>query len=205
MCTDRRSRTRNYVGGGQAWRMVNRKHRRALCRSALLCGLVWLPVFGWPTPALAGAGAFVPPLPQPLGVIRSFAPPTQPWLPGNRGVDLVAAAGEPVLAATSGRVLYAGELAGRGVISIVSFAPGQLRTTYEPVDPVVRAGDHVAAGELIAHVAAATDDCGPPGSCLHWGALRGQAYVDPMRLLMSARVRLLPIWSGPPAWPEWSW
>jgi murein DD-endopeptidase MepM/ murein hydrolase activator NlpD len=142
----------------------------------------------------AGADAQLhPPLPAPLAVVRSFAPPLHPWAAGNRGVDLAAYAGERVSAATAGLVIYAGLLAGRGVISI---RDGSLRTTYEPVDPVVRAGDNVAPGQLIGYVSAAADACGPPGSCLHWGALESDVYVNPMGLLSAPRVRLLPIWSG---------
>jgi murein DD-endopeptidase MepM/ murein hydrolase activator NlpD len=142
----------------------------------------------------AGAGAQLqPPLPAPLVVLRSFAPPLHPWAAGNRGVDLAAHVGEQVSAATAGLVIYAGLLAGRGVISI---RDGSLRTTYEPVDPVVQAGDNVVAGQLIGYVSAAADACGPPGSCLHWGALQSDQYVDPIGLLRTPRVRLLPIWSG---------
>jgi len=141
-----------------------------------------------------GVGTQVqPPLPRPLAVLQSFAPPLHAWAAGNRGVDLAAHAGERVSAATSGVVLYAGLLAGRGVISI---RDGALRTTYEPVDPIVHAGDSIAAGQLIGYVSAAADACGPPGSCLHWGALESDLYVDPMSLLRTTRVRLLPIWSG---------
>jgi murein DD-endopeptidase MepM/ murein hydrolase activator NlpD len=141
-----------------------------------------------------GVGAQLhPPLPLPLTVLHGFAPPAHPWEAGNRGVDLAAFAGEPVSAATSGIVLYAGLLAGRGVISIRA---GSLRTTYEPVSPVVAQGDSVVAGQLIGFVSAAADACGLPGSCLHWGALQSDMYVDPMGLLRSPRVRLLPIWSG---------
>jgi murein DD-endopeptidase MepM/ murein hydrolase activator NlpD len=142
-----------------------------------------------------GAGAQRhPPLPPPLTVVREFAPPMHPWEAGNRGVDLAAYAGEPVYAATVGVVLYAGELAGRGVISI---RDDTLRTTYEPLDPVVHAGDVVTPGEVIGYVSGAADDCGPAGSCLHWGALRSNAYIDPMGLLRApAAIRLLPIWSG---------
>ena len=99
------------------------------------------------------------PLPAPLTVVRSFAPPLQSWAAGNRGVDLAAYAGEKVSAATAGVVLYAGLLAGRGVVSI---RDGSLRTTYEPVDPVVHSGDSVVAGQLIGYVSAAADTCGPP-------------------------------------------
>ena len=139
----------------------------------------------------SGAEAY-PPL-APLTVLQSFAPPLHPWAAGNRGVDLAAYAGERVSAATAGVVSYAGTLAGRGVISIRA---GSLRTTYEPVNPVVHAGDSVAAGQFIGYVSAAADACGPPGSCLHWGALQSDEYIDPMGLLRAPRVRLLPIWSG---------
>jgi murein DD-endopeptidase MepM/ murein hydrolase activator NlpD len=142
----------------------------------------------------AGADAQLnPPLPPPLAVTRSFAPPAHPWAAGNRGVDLAAYAGERVSAATAGLVIYAGLLAGRGVISI---RDGGLRTTYEPVDPVVHPGDTVVAGQLIGYVSAAADSCGSPGTCLHWGALQSDEYIDPMGLLRAPRVRLLPIWSG---------
>jgi murein DD-endopeptidase MepM/ murein hydrolase activator NlpD len=142
----------------------------------------------------AGADAQLhPPLPTPLAVVRSFAPPLHPWAAGNRGVDLAAHAGEEVSAATAGLVIYAGLLAGRGVISI---RDGSLRTTYEPVDPIVRSDDYVVAGQLIGYVSSAADACGPPGSCLHWGALQSDVYVNPMNLLGAPRVRLLPIWSG---------
>jgi murein DD-endopeptidase MepM/ murein hydrolase activator NlpD len=149
-----------------------------------------LGVAGPPT-AVAGLGrGFQAPLPLPLEVVRGFAPPARLWEPGNRGVDLAAHTGERVYAATPGVVLYAGELAGRGVISI---RDGTLRTTYEPVDPVVHAGDLVTQGELIGYVSDAVDNCGPPGTCLHWGALRSDAYIDPMGLLRAPVIRLLPI------------
>jgi murein DD-endopeptidase MepM/ murein hydrolase activator NlpD len=141
--------------------------------------------------AVAHQPGFSPPLPIPLDLLRGFAPPAEPWAAGNRGVDLVAYAGEPVYAATQGVVLYAGELAGRGVISI---RDGTLRTTYEPVDPTVSAGAVVTQGEVIGYVSDVLDNCGPPGSCLHWGALRSNVYVDPMALVRAPPIRLLPIW-----------
>lgn len=150
--------------------------------------------------AAPAGGSFHPPLPPPLSVIRAFSPPGAPWLPGNRGVDLAANTGEPVFAAAEGVVLYAGLLAGRGVVSV---RHGDVRTTYEPVDPIVHAGEEVGQDELIGHVSIDSDGCGPPGGCLHWGALRGDVYLDPMSLLGVARVRLLPIWGGdePPSAP----
>lgn len=171
---------------------VSRHAASALIGTA--CGIASF--FGLSGPgasASAVAPAFVAPLPSPLRVLRGFAPPARPWLAGNRGVDLAASTGEPVFAAGAGTVLYAGLLAGRGVISVDH---GGLRTTYEPVDPLVSVGAAVSAGQLIARVSAVADTCGPPGTCLHWGAIRDGAYIDPMSLLPGpSAVRLLPIWS----------
>jgi murein DD-endopeptidase MepM/ murein hydrolase activator NlpD len=60
-----------------------------------------------------------------------------PFGPGHRGVDLAAVAGAPVLAAGAGTVVFAGTVAGRGVVSVDH--SGGLRTTYEPVLPTVTA------------------------------------------------------------------
>ena len=89
--------------------------------------------------------------------------------------------------------MFAGQVAGRGVVSI-DHADG-LRTTYEPVAPTVAAGDLVAKGEQIGTLLAGHPGC-PALSCLHWGARRGTEYLDPLRLLGLARLRLLPWEAG---------
>jgi len=90
---------------------------------------------------------------------------------------------------------WAGVLAGRGVVSVRH--PGGLRTTYEPLTPAVRAGQVVAAGEPLGHLATGHPGC-PRPACLHWGLLRGAVYVDPLALFRRGRVRLLPL-GQPPA------
>ncbi|MGH3815410.1 MAG: murein hydrolase activator EnvC family protein [Pseudonocardiaceae bacterium] len=143
-------------------------------------------------------GMFGWPLPGTPAVVRGFQAPTSPFGPGHRGVDLATVAGAPVFAAGTGTVVFAGAVAGRGVVSVDH--PGGLRTTYEPVSPTVTAGDRVARGEQLGTV-----QLGHPGctatACLHWGVRRGSGhdreYLDPLRLVVNARVRLLPI-DGPP-------
>ncbi|RFU42447.1 hypothetical protein DZF91_06610 [Actinomadura logoneensis] len=132
-----------------------------------------------------------PPAPA---VIRGFSPPTSPWLPGHRGVDLAASPGAPVYAAGPGRVSYAGALAGRGVVAITH---GELRTTYLPVRPAVTVGRDVPAGARIGTVdPSAPAHCSQ--ACLHWGLLRGTTYLDPLALVHPL-VRLLPLWEPNPA------
>jgi murein DD-endopeptidase MepM/ murein hydrolase activator NlpD len=124
-----------------------------------------------------------------LDVVTGFDPPPLPWLPGHRGVDLAAAPGDPVRAAGAGTVIYAGDLAGRGVVSIQH--PIGLRTTYEPVEPVVARGEEVAGGQVIGTLAAGHASC-PGRTCLHFGLKRGPLYLDPMLLFGAGKVRLLP-------------
>ena len=136
------------------------------------------PVSAWSAP-LAGE----------LQVTRPFEQPPGPYAAGHRGADLAGAPGSTVLAAGDGVVVFAGMVAGRPVVS-VDHANG-LRTTYEPMDPSVAAGQPVARGSPIG-----TLTTGHPGctreACLHWGLRRGGTYLDPLLLLRPPRVRLLP-------------
>jgi murein DD-endopeptidase MepM/ murein hydrolase activator NlpD len=123
-------------------------------------------------------------------VVRFFDPPPAPWLAGHRGVDLAVAADSEVHAAGPGTVVYAGRLAGRGVVSIAH--AGGLRTTYEPVSSTLAVGDRVAGGQPIGTLQPGHPGC-PAPACLHWGLLRGERYLDPLALLGLGRVRLLPL------------
>ncbi|MGH3669050.1 MAG: M23 family metallopeptidase [Pseudonocardiaceae bacterium] len=134
------------------------------------------------------------PLPGSPRVVRAFHPPASRYGPGHRGVDLAAVTGTAVLAAGAGTVVFAGTVAGHGVVSVDH--PGGLRTTYEPVSPTVTAGDRVAKGAQLGTVEPGHPGC-RAAACLHWGARRGpaheQVYLDPLRLLALTRVRLLPV------------
>ena len=129
------------------------------------------------------------PLAPPHPVARPFQPPSTPYGPGHRGVDLAGQPGAPVLAAADGVVAFAGSLAGRGLVSIDH--DGGVRTTYEPLTVLVVAGQQVTRGTVIGLTAPGHDRC-TAAACLHWGARRGTEYVDPLGLLSTGRVRLLP-------------
>ncbi|MEW2522803.1 murein hydrolase activator EnvC family protein [Actinacidiphila alni] len=130
-------------------------------------------------------------------VLRAFEPPATPWAAGHRGVDLRAGPGTPVRAAAPGEVAFAGRVAGTGVV-VLRIAPG-LRVTYEPVRATVPVGARVPAGGQVGVLDPATGHCGT--TCLHWGLLRGDAYLDPLSLLPAVLLRagpsrLLPVF-GP--------
>lgn len=163
---------------------------------------------GEPVPKVGGA--------WPVGVrppvVRGWEPPATQYGRGHRGVDLAAPPGSVVRAAAPGRVSFAGRVAGRGVIAVELAGTGDppLRTTYEPVRATVEKGDEVAAGEALGVLALPTGHC--RGSCLHWGLLRAEAYLDPLSLLPPwllrrgasrllpvidvPRLGLFPLWAG---------
>lgn len=156
--------------------------------AALVLTLASPDATGWP----------LQPRPQ---VVRAFELPAKPWLSGHRGVDLAGAPGQAVLAATAGTITYAGPLAGRSVITV---ATGPRRTTYEPVVPTVKVGTAVSAGAVIGHLSAAGSHC-RPATCLHWGLIQSRTYLNPLTLVPTRPVRLLPLAplpSPPPAQPQ---
>ncbi len=128
-------------------------------------------------------------------VVRGFDPPDSPYGAGHRGVDLLGAAGQPVLAALPGTVSFAGSLAGRGVVVVDH---GSTRTTYEPVASTVVVGTPVAGGAQVGTLHLAGSHCFPR-ACLHWGWIDGETYLDPLRLVGAGPVRLLPLWRDQPA------
>lgn len=139
-----------------------------------------------PAEVPAGDGAW--PL-RPTSVVRGFEPPSGPYGPGHRGVDLLGATGQAVHAARGGVVTFAGRLAGRGVVVVDH---GATRTTYEPVAAAVRRGEMVDRAAVLGRLEAAPSHC-RPRACLHWGWLRGETYLDPLGLLGGGPVRLLPL------------
>ena len=127
---------------------------------------------------------------KPTHISAGFDRPPKNWLPGHRGVDLVGRSGDLVLAAGNGVVDFAGLVAGKGVVVI---RHGAIRTTYEPVTASVLVGSKVRVGDVIGTLSAGESHCSTQTSvsCLHWGLIRGETYLNPLGLVKK-RVRLLP-------------
>lgn len=132
-------------------------------------------------------------------VVAGFDPPASTWGAGHRGVDLLGLPGQRVHAAMAGRVSFVGMIAGRGVVSIDH---GDTRTTYEPVASSLTSGQRLAAGDIIGTLTLPGSHCFPR-ACLHWGWIRGETYLDPLRLVGATPVRLLPL-AGLPAEAPWA-
>ncbi|MFD9043657.1 peptidoglycan DD-metalloendopeptidase family protein [Streptomyces bottropensis] len=188
-----------------------------LCLTATLLATAWTtapraapasPLSGDPVPGepVPGVGRVWPVGLRPL-VVRAWEPPPTPYARGHRGVDLSAPAGSRVRAVAAGRVLFAGRVAGRGVVTVELTGTGDppLRTTYEPVRTTVKKGDEVTAGTLLGTLEPAPSHC--PTACLHWGLRRGETYLDPLSLLppwllRRGPSRLLPVPEQPPGRPQ---
>lgn len=147
--------------------------------AAIACSIAPTTVTRQVSSAAAEPAYYAAPLPEPLQVVRHFAPPATKYGPGHLGVDLRARAREVVRSAGSGVVRFAGRVAGRGVVVVAH--PDGITTEYEPVRPLVRAGTRLRIGTAVGIVQGRHAGC--PGVCLHWGARRGNRYIDPFGLL----------------------
>jgi murein DD-endopeptidase MepM/ murein hydrolase activator NlpD len=143
-----------------------------------------------PTTRERPRGGFAMPLSPRPTIHRRFEQPRDQWSRGHRGVDLLASVGQPVLSPGEGVVAFSGVIAGRGVITVRH--SGELRTTYEPVDARLASGRRVHRGDALGVISPAAGHC-VPLTCLHWGAISGMTYRDPLTLLGIGRPVLLPL------------
>ncbi|MCC0765942.1 peptidoglycan DD-metalloendopeptidase family protein [Micrococcus luteus] len=136
----------------------------------------------------------------PGDVLRAFVAPERPWGRGHRGVDLAVPSGAAIRAPAAGRVVFAGVVVDRPVLTL-EHADGT-RSSLEPVEADVTVGAVVAAGDPVGRLAEASPHC--PRACVHWGVREpdgwrvGDAafdrYLDPLVLIG---------WSGPSVlWPH---
>jgi hypothetical protein len=125
-------------------------------------------------PAADARPQWIAPVPGPP--VRQFDLGSNPFEAGrHRGADLAAEAGRPVRSACSGRVVFAGRVAGVGTVSVSCRG---WRVSYAPLRALgVRADQRIGAGRRLGAIARGRH----PG--LHFGVRReGRrfAYVDPL-------------------------
>ncbi|MCB2412157.1 M23 family metallopeptidase [Demequina sp. TTPB684] len=160
--------------------------------SATATGPATAPVTGSPeaTSERTTAPLLNPPV-EPFTVTHLASLPQHDWLPGHRGIDLVASVGEPVGAPGAGEVSFVGIVVDRPIVSVRH--QGGFVSSFEPVDPTVAVGDAVETGTPIGTVAAAPGHCAPD-TCVHWGLRRDGRYVDPLDYVRGfGRIQLLPL------------
>lgn len=145
-----------------------------------------------PAPAPVGAGPAVASTSAPAEPVASGAssialawPARGPLLSRfddtrNKGIDIGGAAGEPVRAAATGRVVYAGNgLRGYGNLIIVKSDANFLTAYAHNRDLKVKEGDSVTKGQEIAEMGNSDSD----RVKLHFEVRRDGKPVDPLRYL----------------------
>lgn len=164
-----------------------------------------LPVMGQRAPDPLRAPPRVPLLHPPVDgpLLRGFEETAGPYGPGHRGVDVGAAPGTPVRAPASGRVTFAGRVAGATWVTL-EVAPAVL-VTVGPLRSVATAvGRDVTTGAPVGTLAPGhpvVDRSPAPGgspraglAALHLGLRVSGVYVDPLPWLAGlARPRLAPL------------
>lgn len=172
---DRRSTT----GAGGRTRSARFRHRVDMVAHLLVAALLAFTASG------LAAAEWTWPVEPPRAIIRAFLGPPEPWRPGHRGIDIAAPSGL-LLAPADGVVRYAGIIVDRGVLSI-DHGHGTV-SSYEPVVPLVAAGDAITRGQAIARISAGHCEV----ACVHVGVRVDGEYRNPLGLLGAGWPVLLP-------------
>ncbi len=133
------------------------------------------------------SGAFVRPSTAAVGDIYGIARGYNggPATDYHRGTDFVAQAGEPVVAAAAGHVVFVGPLQVRGNSVIIDHGAGVF-TAYHHLSAFhVAQGDMVQAGQLIGNVGATGLVTGPH---LHWEVIIRGIEVDGLLWLQGTEI-----------------
>jgi murein DD-endopeptidase MepM/ murein hydrolase activator NlpD len=132
-----------------------------------------------------------PPVDGPL--VRGFEEPAGPYGPGHRGVDFGAAPGAPVRSPASGRVTFAGPVAGPAWLTL-EVTPGVLVTLGPLRGMAPSTGQAVTAGERLGTLASGHESGAPTRAALHLSLRVDGVYVDPLPWLAGlALPRLVPL------------
>ena len=140
-----------------------------------------------PTPSSPAAEPRLSPAPKPAATASDGrwrwpvdARPDQGFGGGNTGVDFAVPAGQTVVAAGPGKVVYAGPgLAGFRHLVIVEHGGGYLSAYSLNADPVVAEGKDLASGARLA----AIDGAGAVDRRLHFEIRRNGSPVDPGKVI----------------------
>jgi murein DD-endopeptidase MepM/ murein hydrolase activator NlpD len=109
------------------------------------------------------------------------------WGRLHKGIDLGAAYGSPIYAASDGVVTYAGAYGGYGRLVTIRHAGGYTTAYGHMSRMVVRSGQRVSAGQTIAYVGSAGHSTGPH---LHFEVRSGGGFINPIPFLRSRGVYL---------------
>ena len=107
------------------------------------------------------------------------------WGRLHKGIDLGAAYGSPIYAASAGVVTYAGQYGGYGRLVTIRHEGGYVTAYGHMASYAVRSGQRVSAGQVIAYVGSAGRSTGPH---LHFEVRSGGAFLNPLPFLRARGV-----------------
>lgn len=161
-------------------------------RNATVIGIVVALVLAWVPGGEALASCWPPPVTAPVS--DPFREPSCRWCPGNRGLEFATRRGQVVTAVGTGRVTFAGAVAGVTHV-VVEHRDGRRVTYARLVRRSHDEGDLVLRGQVV----------GFADEAFHLGVREGDRYVDPAPLIgrWVGRPRLIPVdaVAAPPAPP----
>ena len=147
------------------WAMV----MAAMLTALLAPSLATSPASAAPPLGSSGREVFRPPTSG--VVIDPFRPPPKPWLSGNRGIEYATEPGSALTAIGTGTVSFAGQVAGRLVVSITH--QSGLRSSLTGVGQIrVQPGEFVRGGQVV----------GEALETVHLGVRKADTYIDPASL-----------------------
>lgn len=126
-----------------------------------------------------------------MEILEAFDPPTEAWLKGHRGIDVLTVSGEPVRAPAAGTIRFRGSVAGTATISIETDSGYVI--SFQPAESVLKTGEAFSAGAEIGTVAEG-GHCDQ--SCLHVGVWKSEGvkkYIDPAGFFGQEESILLPL------------
>lgn len=157
----------------------------------LLVALVWTGATVPSSPAVPATSARLAGWQWPVDpphIIEPYRAPAHRYGPGHRGIDLGAPIGARVAAPAAGVVAFAGDVAGRPIVTI-DHGVG-LVSTLEPVAATVPVGAVVRAGDTVGSVSTGGHT---PAGAVHFGVRENGEYISPIMLLRNVpRAVLLP-------------
>lgn len=115
------------------------------------------------------------PVEQQRQVVHAFEEPAHEYAAGHRGIKIGGNIGSTVTAPTDAVVLFRGNVAGRGVMTLET--PGGLVITLEPILSTLSAGAVVPRGTILGEVGIGGPS--PPGQ-VHIGVRLDGHYLDPL-------------------------
>ena len=122
-------------------------------------------------------------LPSDAIVVDPFRAPECARCAGNRGIEYAVPVASPVRSGLSGRVVFAGEVAGVRYVVVRARDTPSVRVTYGGVgETTVSRGDVVRRGHVLGLASGSGNVAATGAATLHVGVRVGETYVDPQTM-----------------------